>query len=651
MSVDDTKPPCAGSGVVALLDSLALIRQLIALTGARGDATSPQQVVDMLVEHQDIDGAVLRWYQRAAGGDEHVGLVEREVVSLRTPDLGPDSDLHDMLEVLADSALRVDKVRHEPDLSRRALNWRGSLLVVPIVVTEKLFGFLAVWNRAPYYFVQWHMSLLESCTNLLKLGAGMHPQLFAEWVAQASPVLPGEVDPPPQRFASGSMPVDPAMSHDVKPMLYSRDGFIDEVKWQFEHAKDTSAPMFLFHVDIDRFRVIRECGGHRTAERVVWVIADLLRTIGNDQLLLGRLGSDEFGIFVRSADVTEAVELARALIDRVDRLRLRYAGQRYDVSISIGISQMDAAQADLRTILRNALMACRNAQHQGGGVVQVYSDFIHERCSMLQEGRVLNAITRAMKEDRFALFAQAIVPTCDAGLARQGRPESYEILLRILDRHGEPIEAHQFVPIAERYSLSAKIDRWVVRETFRCLAQQTAASSSSGDLYALNLSGHSVDDHTFLDFVISEFARSGLPPERICFEITETAAISDMDGARTLIHVLKDIGCKFALDDFGSGHCSFLYLRDLPVDYLKIDGALVREVVRDPISASFVRSIEDIGRLLGKHTVAEHVESRAILDTVKDIGVDFVQGFHVGVPKPLAIVLRQDVAANCEPDG
>lgn len=639
MNAGEVRGPGSGSGVAAVLDSLALIRRLVAMMDSQIEPGSPQQVVDLLVEHQDIDGAALRWYQRATDGDAHIGLLEREVIALRMPGSLEESDLHDMLEVLADSALRVDRVRHEPDLSRRSSAWRGSLLVVPVVVTESLFGFIAVWNQAPYRYLQWHMSLLESCTSLLRLGAGIHPQFFAEWVAQATSAMPHNSDLYDSWVSAMSERGGAAQLRDVEPVLYSRDAFCDEVQWQLDQAGTGSGSIFLLHVDIDRFRIIRECGGYRTAERVVWVIADLLRVHGSDKLLLGRLGSDEFGILFGPCSVAQAVALGKTLTDRVDRLKMRYAGQRYDISISIGISRLDAGKADLRKALCDAQAACRDAQRQGGGMVQVFSEVMHERRGMLREGRVLNTITQAMKEERFALFAQPIVATPDAGAAIAASAVYFELLLRILDKDGNLLDAKEFVPIAERYSLSARIDRWVVSEAFRCLSQQLPASSGGG-LFAINLSGHSVDDHTFLDFIVQEFARTGLVPQRICFEITETAAISDMQGARTLVHVLKDLGCSFALDDFGSGHSSFLYLRDLPVDYLKIDGALVSEIVRDPVSASFVRSIEDIGKLLGKRTVAEHVESQEILDVLTGIGVDFVQGRYVGKPVPLRRIGR-----------
>jgi diguanylate cyclase (GGDEF)-like protein len=397
---------------------------------------------------------------------------------------------------------------------------------------------------------------------------------------------------------------------------------------------------FVLFIDIDRFRLIREYGGNMTAERVIRVFADLLRREAAGELLLGRLGVDQFGLVVDRRAPEQAVQLAEALVGVVDALRLSFSGQRYDVSISVGVAELDEAAGSGVAALRRAAQACRATQMHGGGAVQAYHESLAGRRGSRSEGRLLNGLMRALKDDTLELFAQSITPLHEAADQHASPRYMHELLLRMRDDNGDIIGAGAFLTVAERYGLSVKLDRWVIERAFWQIAG-TRLANDPEHRFTLNLSGHSIDSHRLRDFIIKQFELSGLSPERICFEITETAAISDIGAAKQFVEALQALGCEFALDDFGSGHSSFLYLRDLPVDYLKIDGELVREIAQDPVSLAFVRTIEGVARLMGRRTIAEYVESEEIRDAIAEIGCDYVQGYWVGCPVPLADVLRR----------
>jgi EAL domain-containing protein (putative c-di-GMP-specific phosphodiesterase class I) len=244
--------------------------------------------------------------------------------------------------------------------------------------------------------------------------------------------------------------------------------------------------------------------------------------------------------------------------------------------------------------------------------------------------RWVTRIQKALEENRFELARQPIVPLS----ASAGADSHYELLLRMRDEDGDIVLPDAFLPAAERYNLSVRLDRWVVREAFRLLTQDQAHLEHLF-LCSINLSGVSLADEDFLIFVTTEFASTGLPPGKICFEITETAAIANLPGAMRFMEVLRRIGCRFALDDFGSGLSSFAYLKNLPVDFLKIDGVFVKDIVEDPIDRELVRSINEIGHVMGKRTIAEFVESSEILAALGEIGVDYAQGFELGRPELL----------------
>lgn len=288
----------------------------------------------------------------------------------------------------------------------------------------------------------------------------------------------------------------------------------------------------------------------------------------------------------------------------------------------------------VKVLLSAADSACYIAKKRGRNQVHIYQHDDEELTK--RHGEMLWAvrIPKALDEERFRLFAQPIMSLASV----QEMNTHYEVLLRMVGEDGENIPPSAFLPAADRYNLSGKLDRWVIRETFEWLVAH-AQHVAQLHVCAINLSGHSLNDETFLEFVRDQFDASCIPSGKICFEITETVAITNLARATSFVKALHSQGCLFALDDFGSGLSSFAYLKNLPVDMLKIDGMFVKDILRDPMDYAMVKSINEIGKVMGKQTIAEFVENEDILEKLKEINVDYVQGYGVGLPRPIEELL------------
>ncbi len=626
----------ADSELLLLVDSFGSIRRFVASAASGPSSRVAAMAVDALLEQQELDGCAVYLAPECLAGPAESSLVLETSTGLAQP-------LLDLTAELAETAVRTGQPYYQPDLARGGSPEHGSLMVLPVATRTKRLGALAAWSGEPFRFRPWHEHLAGLFCDVLSLALvqGMAPESEEDTRSPADPQRQPRfehcrpvVDRAPVADRSSSESRD---ENGLDPLtgLLSRSAFESQLRVAISEGMGHDQPLYLYYVDVDRYRLIRECGGDQTADRVIRILADILRCQFDRECILGRLGSDEFGVAARIGRLDDALDLAQRLIDVVDALRMSYAGQRYDISISIGLVPSGPGRGAAKTAMQQARAACHAVQRQGGGAAQVYSPTLSCQRRSQDDGRMLNQLTCALKEDRLLLYAQPIVPARQGSEGQSDAPSFFEILLRMRNKRGDLFSAGAFLPLAERYGLSVKLDRWVIQESFRRLSCSESIVTGGAE-YALNLSGHSIDDHRLLDFIVDQLRETGLPPERVCFEITETAAISDIDSAKTFIRVLKEIGCKFALDDFGSGHSSFLYLRDLEVDYLKIEGHLVRDITRDPVSHAFVRSIGDIGKIMGKRTIAEHVESDDVLDAIMEIGIDFAQGYLVGRPEPLS---------------
>lgn len=326
----------------------------------------------------------------------------------------------------------------------------------------------------------------------------------------------------------------------------------------------------------------------------------------------------------------EAERVANALRRTIEDFRFVWEKQVFGIGVSIGVVPIQGAGQTVSSILSAADAACYAAKDRGRNRIHIYHEGDVELARRHGEMRWVTRIQTALEENRFELARQPIVSLSDSADA----DSHYELLLRMRDEDGDIVLPDAFLPAAERYNLSVRLDRWVVREAFRLLTSDPKHLERLF-LCSINLSGVSLADEDFLIFVTTELASTGLPPGKVCFEITETAAIANLSGAMRFMEVLRRVGCRFALDDFGSGLSSFAYLKSLPVDFLKIDGVFVKDIIEDPIDRELVRSINEIGHVMGKRTIAEFVESKEILAVLGEIGVDYVQGFELGKPKLL----------------
>ena len=384
----------------------------------------------------------------------------------------------------------------------------------------------------------------------------------------------------------------------------------------------------LLYLDIDQFKLINDTCGHTAGDELLKQITSLVQGQIRTTDTLARLGGDEFGLLLENCGLSEAVRVADNLREAIKAFRFVWQDAGMNVSVSIGVVEVSEKTSSVAAVMSAADVACYDAKDQGRNRIHVYQ--IGDVPQRHKEMQWVSRITRALEENRFELFYQPIVPI---GQHRDCRGH-YELLLRMRDEEGVLVQPDTFIPAAERYNLMPNLDRWVIREALSALADYEHESGAEGSyILSINLSGTSLNDEHFLDFVVAQFDLFSPPPGAICFEITETAAIANITSVVHFMHALKELGCLFSLDDFGSGLSSFTYLKNLPVDYLKIDGHFIKNLTVDKIDQSMVDAISKMGHAMGIKTVAERVETHEVLDTLAAIGVEYAQGYHIAAPQ------------------
>ena len=419
-------------------------------------------------------------------------------------------------------------------------------------------------------------------------------------------------------------------SHDPLTGLLNRREFEQRVRATVEHREAEEGQHAVLYLDLDQFKVVNDTSGHAAGDELLRQVGALLRPRLREGDVLARLGGDEFGVLLPHCPPSPALRIAEALRKAIVDFRFAWKNRSFTIGVSIGLVNLAEGPHTLASVLSAADAACYLAKDKGRNRVQVYRPEDDEVALRRGEMEWVNRLHRALAEDRLCLYAQPMHAMHSTGTEVLHQ----ELLVRLIDENDDLIQPITFIPAAERYHLMPSIDRWVIRTAFRLLADRRAAGDASAlsGTYAINLSGASIGDDQFLDYVRESFARFRIPHRAICFEITETTAVTSLSKAAEFIGAMREPGCRFALDDFGVGVSSFTYLKQLPVDYIKIDGSFVRNMLHDPVDAAMVEAIHRIGRVMGKQTIAESVETAATLEALRSVGVDFAQGNAIAPP-------------------
>jgi len=420
--------------------------------------------------------------------------------------------------------------------------------------------------------------------------------------------------------------------HDDLTGLLNRRTFLERLHDNLVQVRRSRTPGSLCFMDLDRFKAVNDRCGHRAGDELLRQLASLMRQAVRESDTLARLGGDEFGLLLRDCDPEQAQRVASDLRDRIRAFRFNWRDQVFDVGISIGIAPVTADAANAAELLSAADMACYRAKEDGEGAIRCYQGEDAELTAQRGDLRSLGALEAALDRDAFVLVTQPLIRLTDGVGATLGR----EVLLRMRGDDGGLVSPAAFLPIAERNGLLPTLDRWVIHSVLSRIGQWVRhRGNGGGTIFFINLSGASLQEPGLAEFIREEIGRRGVPPDLLCFEIAETAAVVNLSAAIELSHRLKSLGCHFAVDDFGSGLSAFRYVRRLPVDFLRIDGRLVRDMLSDPIERAVVESIQRVGHLMGLCTIAESVETGEHLRVVRALGIDAAQGYAIGRGAPL----------------
>jgi len=416
-------------------------------------------------------------------------------------------------------------------------------------------------------------------------------------------------------------------THDTLTGLVNRREFESRLAHCLGSAKQRNLKHSLCYLDLDQFKVINDTVGHIAGDEMLKQVSRLLSGLFRQRDTLARLGGDEFGLLLENCPLEKAIEAANRIIDQLSIYQFMWEGQSFRVGVSIGIVSINAQTPNIAQALSEADVACYTAKDLGRGRFHVYQAEDIETAQ--RHGEILQAVQLrdAIEKDLFQLYCQPVVPLVE----NNSHVQYYELLLRLKGDDNQVILPNTFIPSAERYGLMSSIDRWVLKTALSTLANQLSDRELR---LSINLSGNSLNDETLLDFVREQFNQYSIPPEWICFEITETAAIQNLNRAQYFVSEVRRLGAQVALDDFGSGLSSFRYLKTLSVDYLKIDGSFVKDMLESQSDKAMVTAIHQVGHTMGIYTIAEHVEQEETIQQLQEMGVDYAQGYALGYPKP-----------------
>ena len=420
-------------------------------------------------------------------------------------------------------------------------------------------------------------------------------------------------------------------NHDALTGLSNRLVFEKRLGEALQLARSEHIEHAVLFLDLDQFKVVNDTCGHVAGDVLLQQLTSLLRDKMRVTDILARLGGDEFGVILNNCSLDHAKKIAVVLLDTVREFRFIWEDKTFEIGVSIGLVMLDETSESVASVMSAADVACYAAKDGGRNRYHIYETSDKELKQRHGEMQWVTLISKAINENRFALHLQEIASLNP----ERNKSKHYEVLLRMVRENGELVPPGAFLPAAERYGLITNVDRWVVEHGFAMLARYLAKNPGKGGVFAINLSGLSIGEDGFLEYIKERMALHEIPYESICFEITETAAVANLTKAIKFFKSLRALGCKFALDDFGCGVSSFSYLKNLPVDYLKIDGMFVRDMVDDSIDYAMVEAINNIGQVMGLKTIAEFVENQPILDCLVALDVDYAQGYFIAEPTPL----------------
>ncbi len=416
-------------------------------------------------------------------------------------------------------------------------------------------------------------------------------------------------------------------NHDALTALVNRRGFEDSLRKAITVGGEQAKQHTLLFLDLDRFKLINDSGGHAAGDEFLRQIAAVLRARVRTTDVLARMGGDEFAVLLHACPVEQALRIANAIRMDVSNFRFVWRDKVFHVGASIGLVVLSDPAASAEEVMEQADAACYAAKEAGRDQIRVY----HAKAASHQpraDMNIVETIHDAIERNGFRLFRQRIAGLDEAG----AKTRHFELLLRLVDRDGKIVPPMVFIPSAERHNMMQAIDRWVIANALPAIRRECEVTPNDLPVFDINLSAESINDSRFPQFVREQIALNKMPPEAICFEITETLAVANLTKAAELIRELKELGLRFALDDFGAGMCSFAYLKHLPVDYVKIDGAFVRDMFAEPMNLEVVSAINNIAHSLGMKTIAEFVETEGALNKLREMGVDYAQGHAVGRP-------------------
>ncbi len=438
--------------------------------------------------------------------------------------------------------------------------------------------------------------------------------------------------------------MDYLATHDSLTDLYNRREFELRVQYLLDESDLGDSEHILCYLDLDQFKVVNDTCGHVAGDQLLRQLSGILSNKIRKNDTLARLGGDEFGLLLSHCNIKSGLKIIEEVLHAVNDFRFVWEDKIFSVGVSVGMTVINSRTEKVGIALSEADAACYIAKDSGRNRVHIYEKDNADIAHSIGEMRWVSVINSALDENLFSLHCQSIVSIEALKRKTADFCAHFEVLLRLQDEQGDYLPLGAIIPAAERYGLMGKIDTWVVRNTFKWLVEHPVEFERI-DICAINLSAPSLNDKSFLKNLCAQLDEWAIPGNKICFEITETAAVSNLKQAVHFIKTLKEYGCQFALDDFGSGMSSFAYLKNLPVDFLKIDGHFVRDIASDRIDAAMVEAVNKVGQMMGIKTIAEFVENDEIFEILDSIGVDFAQGYAVAKPVPISSFFHKSTKA------